>query len=125
MAQRSYRVSTLYRTGVLAWWLHRLTGLLIVAYLYFHLIVLSSVVWPGGPRAFNRMVHDLTTPPFILADLALFAVILYHALNGIRIILMDLGWFIGAQRRLFWTVLAVGGAALLGSMVALLPYASL
>ncbi len=123
MGQRSYRIRTIYRTGTVAWLLHRVSGLLILAYLYFHLVVLSSVVWPGGPRAFNRVVASLTTPPFIVADLALFAVILYHALNGVRLLILDMGWGLERQRPLFWSALIMGALALLGAAVVMAPLA--
>lgn len=125
MGQRSYRMVGIYRTGTVAWLLHRISGILLIGYLYFHLMVLSSVIWPGGPRAFDRMVGDVTSPPFILADLALFAVIFYHALNGVRLLFLDLGWFIGRQRMLFWSLMVVGGAALAISIVWLIPFARL
>lgn len=125
MGQRSYRMATIYRTGTVAWLLHRVAGVLLVAYLYFHLVILSSVVWPGGPRAFNHMVGLVTTPPFIVADLALFAVVFYHALNGIRLLVLDLGWLVNYQRQLFWSSLVVGGALMVLSIAWLAPYAKL
>lgn len=121
MGVRSYRIKTIYRTGAAAWLLHRLAGLLILAYLYFHLIVLSSVVWPGGPVAFDRVVRELTTPPFIVADLALFTIIFFHALNGVRLLLFDVGWFIGRQRPTFWVVMGIGAIALAASIATLAP----
>ncbi len=114
-----------YRTGTWAWMLHRVTGLLVLGYLYFHLIVLSSDVWMSGPADFNRVVGELTSPPFILADLALFVVVLYHALNGIRIMLFDLGYGIHRQREWFWGLMAVGALLMVAASAALLPLAHL
>lgn len=114
-----------YRTGTWAWMLHRVTGLLVLAYLYFHLIVLSSDVWMNGQADFNRVVGELTSPPFIVADLALFAVVLYHALNGIRIMLFDLGYGIRRQREWFWGLMALGALLMVAASVALLPLAHL
>jgi succinate dehydrogenase / fumarate reductase cytochrome b subunit len=125
MAHRSYRIASTYRTGSMAWLLHRLTGLLLVGYLYFHLIVLSSAVWPQGPIAFNRVVGLVTTPPFIVADLALFALIFYHALNGLRLMVLDLGWMMAHQQVLFWSSLILAALALALSAVWLIPYARL
>lgn len=123
--RRSYRARRSYRVGSTAWILHRVTGLLILAYLYFHLIVLSSIIWPGGAKSFNPLVAELTSPLFIYADLVLFAIILYHALNGIRLLFFDLGVLLAYQRQLFWVMMAVGVAALAGSAIALLPLAGL
>ncbi len=114
-----------YRTGTWAWVLHRVSGLLILAYLYFHLIVLSSDVWFKGSADFNRVVGELTAPPFLVADLLLFVVVLYHALNGIRIMLLDLGYGIRHQRQVFWGLMGVGALVMAAASVALLPRAHL
>lgn len=125
MGIRSYRQAGTYRTGTWAWILHRLSGLFLLGYLYFHLVVLSSAVWPEGPVAFDRAVGLVTSPPFIVADLALFAVVFYHAFNGVRVLLIDAGWLISRQRTLFWWAVAVGLAALAGSAAYLLPASGL
>ncbi|CAB1128965.1 Succinate dehydrogenase, cytochrome b556 subunit [Candidatus Hydrogenisulfobacillus filiaventi] len=121
--RRAARARAAYRTGTWAWWLHRVSGLLILAYLYFHLIVLSSAIWRGGEAAFNRVVAVLTSPPFLAADLVLFALILYHALNGIRIMLLDLGMWVDRQETVFWVLMALGAALLVAAAAALLPTA--
>ena len=112
-----------YRTGSWAWLLHRITGLLILVYLYFHLIALSSAAWVGGMAAFNRTVASLTTPTFIVPDLALFALIFYPALNGIRIICLDLGWWVGQQRMVFWIMMAMAAIFWVSAAIAMLPLA--
>ncbi|MCL6563201.1 MAG: succinate dehydrogenase, cytochrome b556 subunit [Firmicutes bacterium] len=73
---------------------HRITGLLILGYLYLHLALLSSVLLPQGPRDFNAVAQVVERPPFLAGDLLLFALLLYHAVNGLRLVLVDLGWFI-------------------------------
>ncbi len=117
------QVLATYRTGTWAWMLHRISGLLILVYLYFQLIVLSSDVWLHGNADFSRVVRELTAPPFVLADLVLFVLILYHALNGIRIMLFDLGYGTGHQRQLFWGLMGVGAVVLAAVSAALLPLA--
>jgi succinate dehydrogenase / fumarate reductase cytochrome b subunit len=114
-----------YRTGTWAFLLHRVTGLVILAYLYFHLIVLSADIWPGGRAAFNRVVGAVTSPAFILADLVLILLVLYHALNGIRIMVFDLGYLIDRERALFWALMALGALLMAGASMALLPLARL
>ena len=121
--RRAQDAAATYRTGSWAWLLHRITGLLILVYLYFHLIVLSSAIWAGGMLAFNRTVAALTTPPFIFADLALFALIFYHGLNGIRLIFFDLGWWVGRQQAVFWSMMTIAALLWIGAAVAMLPLA--
>ena len=52
-------------------------------------------------------MKSFDNPAFIVADLALVVAVLYHALNGVRIILMDLG--IGTKRHkiMFWCAMGV------------------
>jgi len=70
-----------------AWVLHRLTGLALVAFLLVHLYTLSSV--QGGEAAFDRAMKALQQPlPKIGESLLLWAV-LFHGLNGLRLILIN------------------------------------
>jgi succinate dehydrogenase / fumarate reductase cytochrome b subunit len=102
---------------------HRWTGLLVLAYLYLHLAVLSTVLLPGGRAAFDRTLAVLQSPPFVVADLALFGVIFFHALNGIRVVLAEFGLLIRRNALALWATLAVGALILLLASVALAPEA--
>lgn len=73
--------------------------------------------------SFNRTVASLTTPFFIVPALALFSLIFYHALNGIRIICLDLGWWVGQQRMVFWIMMAMAAIFWVSAAIAMLPLA--
>jgi len=92
--------------GMWAYWLHRLTGLGLVAYLLLHVIVISSAL--GGAQNFDPLLATLQSPLFVALDLGLLALVLIHGLNGIRILLFDLGIGIGSQKQLFIGLMAVG-----------------
>jgi succinate dehydrogenase / fumarate reductase cytochrome b subunit len=96
------------RAGMYAWLFHRITGLALVFYILLHIFVIASVNFGGG--SFDAVMGLLTTKPFVLIDLVLVAVVLYHGLNGIRIIFFDLGYGIKNQRGIFWTMMAIGTA---------------
>ncbi|MCX7838877.1 MAG: succinate dehydrogenase, cytochrome b556 subunit [Anaerolineae bacterium] len=85
--------------GMWAFWLHRLTGLAIAGYLLIHILVISTVV--GGAENFNAAMKFFKAPLFILLEMGLIAVILIHGLNGIRIILFDLGYGVKNQKQIF------------------------
>jgi succinate dehydrogenase / fumarate reductase cytochrome b subunit len=89
--------------GMGAFVLHRITGLSLIFYLLTHILVISTSL--RGPKAFNNLLTVLTSPPFIVADLALLAAILFHGLNGVRILLFDLGVGIRQQKLIFWLLL--------------------
>jgi succinate dehydrogenase / fumarate reductase cytochrome b subunit len=48
----------------------------------------------------------------VFLDLMLVAAVLYHALNGVRIILMDLGVGIRQHKAVFWVCMLVAAIAL-------------
>jgi len=100
---------TKIRTGLWAWLLHRITGLAIVLYLFMHIVVISTALWGRG--SFDRTMETLRHPVFAAGELLLVAAVIYHGLNGLRIILLDLGVGIRYQKTLFWGafVLAVAG----------------
>ncbi len=85
--------------GVWAFWLHRLTGLLIAFYLLLHILVISTAV--VGTGNFDAAMKFLKAPIFVLLEMGLVGCILIHGLNGIRIVLFDLGYGIKKQKELF------------------------
>lgn len=94
-----------FKTGMLAWALFRLTGLALVFYLAMHILVISNLHDAGK---FDSTMAFLGSWQFRFLEIGLFAVVLYHALNGIRILIID--FFHGSlfQSKLFWILMAVG-----------------
>ena len=95
--------SVTYRggAGMVAWMLHRLTGLGVVVFLLWHVIDTSFLGW--GPRAYDAAIDLYRTIGFRIGEILLFGALLYHALNGLRIIGMDF-WprTSRLQKRLFY-----------------------
>lgn len=92
------------RTGMFAWIMHRLTGVGLVAYLIIHVWGLKSL---SDPAAFNALIAKYHAPIYKIGEFALLVAVVYHAINGLRIVLIDfLGWS-PQQKRLFWTLGAV------------------
>ena len=85
--------------GMWAFWLHRLSGLAIAFYLLMHILVISTVV--GGTGNFNEAMKFLKAPLFVLLEMGLVAIILVHGLNGLRIVLLDLGYGVKKQKQIF------------------------
>lgn len=111
-----------YQSGVGMWAfvLHRLTGLALIFYLLMHIMVISTSL--HGAKAFNNLLAVLTSPPFIVADLGLLAAILFHGLNGFRILLFDLGIGIRIQKFLLWLIVAVAAVIWGATLYFTLPY---
>ncbi|MEI6699276.1 MAG: succinate dehydrogenase, cytochrome b556 subunit, partial [Mycobacteriaceae bacterium] len=80
---------TFYRgdPGMWSWVLHRITGATIFFFLFVH--VLDTALVRVSPEAYNAVVETYKTPIIGLMEIGLVASVLYHALNGVRVILVD------------------------------------
>jgi succinate dehydrogenase / fumarate reductase cytochrome b subunit len=89
-----------------SWVLHRITGATIFFFLFVH--VLDTALVRVSPQAYNEVVETYKTPIIGLMEIGLVASVLYHALNGVRVILVDF-WGQGPryQRQMLWGVAAV------------------
>lgn len=97
-------------SGQLAQSLQRITGLLLLFYLFVHVRTVHAL--SQGPAAFDRAVGEFNNPFFKLLEIALLGAVVLHALNGIRVILLDYGVRQERQRRLFW-ILSIGLGAII------------
>ena len=108
---------TLYRgdPGMWSWVLHRITGATIFFFLFVH--VLDTALVRVSPEAYNEVVGTYKTPLVGLMEVGLVAAVLYHALNGIRVILIDF-WQHGPryQRVMLWGVAAVWLAVMIPAL---------
>ena len=87
---------TSYRggTGQWSWVFHRLTGVGVLVFLCLH--ILDTFLIMLGPAHYNAIIALYRVPIFRLGEVALVAAVLFHALNGVRIILLDC--FVGLMR---------------------------
>ncbi len=90
-----------------AWLLFRISGLILVFYLGAHIIVISTGAWGVDGGTFDRVMDFLEHPVALILDLALVVAVLYHALNGVRIILMDFNVGVHQHKIIFWIAMAV------------------
>lgn len=89
-----------------SWVLHRITGVTIFFFLFVH--VLDTAVIRVDPNKYSEVIETYKTPLIGLMEIALVACVLYHAFNGVRIILVDF-WSKGAkyQRQMLWVILSL------------------
>lgn len=99
---------TLYRghEGMWSWVAHRITGVLIFFFLLVH--ILDTALVNVSPEAYNDVIGTYKTPIMGLGEAGLVAAIVFHAFNGIRIILVDY-WGKGPkyQRVILWSVIGL------------------
>ncbi|MBZ0155926.1 MAG: succinate dehydrogenase, cytochrome b556 subunit [Alphaproteobacteria bacterium] len=93
------------RTGSLAWLIHRVTGVALTLYVFLHLYVLSHL---RDPEEYEKLMAMMKNPLVKLSEVGLLALVTAHALNGVRVTLLELGLSTRLQKPLFWTAVAVG-----------------
>jgi len=106
---------TLYRgsIGMWSWVLHRITGVAIYFFLLVH--ILDTALVRLSPEAYNAVIGTYKTPIMNLGEIALVMAIVFHAFNGLRIILIDF-WSKGPkyQRAMFGIVMVLWAVAIAG-----------
>lgn len=103
------------QSGMWSWLLHRISGLGLLLFLLIHIADVSMISF--GPQTYNQSVYLFDYWIVRLLSVFLVAAVLFHSLNGIRIIVIDF-WRKGAryQRALFAIALAL-------TIVILIPFA--
>lgn len=92
--------------GSWAWVLHRITGLVLTGYIMLHIVALMSL--QKGKAAFDSEMVLFRSPLFLFLEWFLFAFLLFHALNGVRIALVDLAEGARYHKKLYYAVAIVG-----------------
>ena len=90
-----------YRGGLgqWSWAAHRITGVLVVSFLFAHIVDTFAVGF--GPELYNDTVSLYKAWWFMPFEVALVAATLYHALNGLRIIAFDFWPHLALKQRQF------------------------
>nr|WP_276319532.1 succinate dehydrogenase, cytochrome b556 subunit [Cellulomonas endophytica] len=101
-------LGTLYRgqEGMWSWVAHRVTGVSIFFFLLVH--VLDTALVRVSPEAYNDVIGAYKNPVMGLAEAGLVGAIVFHAFNGVRIMLVDF-WWSGTRRHrlMFWVVVGL------------------
>lgn len=93
-------------SGMWSWILHRITGVGVLVFLLIHIIDTALIGW--GPEVYNKVIALYRHPLFRMGEVILAGMVLYHALNGIRITILDF-WEEGIRfhRQLFYVEVAL------------------
>jgi succinate dehydrogenase / fumarate reductase, cytochrome b subunit len=96
---------TLYRggEGMWTWVLQRITGVSVFFFLFVH--VLDTALVRVSPEAYDLIIATYKTPIVNVLEVGLVGAVLYHALNGLRVVAVDF-WAKGPryQRQMTWVV---------------------
>ncbi|MEU6268094.1 succinate dehydrogenase, cytochrome b556 subunit [Saccharopolyspora shandongensis] len=114
----------LYRgdLGMWSWVAHRITGVLTFFFLFVH--VLDTALVRVSPNAYDTVIETYKHPVMILFELGLLAAVLFHAFNGIRVMLVDF-WAKGTkyQKPMLWTVVALWLVLIIPAAISLISRA--
>lgn len=96
-------------SGMWSWLLHRVTGLGVLLFLLVHIVDITLIGF--GPTVYDDGIKIFSLGIVRLVSLALIASVLYHSLNGLRILVVDF-WPAGAkyQQQMFYGALAIAVA---------------
>lgn len=101
-------VGTLYRgrEGMWSWVAHRITGVAVFFFLFVH--VLDTALVRVDAALYDAVIETYKTPIVNLLEVGLVGAVLYHALNGVRIILVDF-WSKGPryQKQMLWGIVGL------------------
>ncbi len=92
--------------GMWSWVAQRITGVAVFFFLLVH--VLDTALVRVSPDSYDRVIATYKTPIVNLLEVGLVAAVLFHALNGLRIVLIDF-WSKGPryQRQMLWGIIVV------------------
>lgn len=83
-----------------AYTLHRVTGLGLLLYFIAHIFVTGARL--GGPEAWEATMHAMENPLAKFGEFLVYLAFAFHALNGLRLGITELGFGMGkAQRPVF------------------------
>ena len=103
LAARKYRWRY---SGMVAFVIQRVTGVALLFYLFLHVHTIHLL---REPDKFDVALQQFRSPFFKLLEIGLLGTVILHALNGVRLTLIDMGIGVNPtrQRQMFW-YLAVG-----------------
>ena len=102
--RRGLRGAVAYRggEGMLAWAFHRISGIAVWSFLILHVIDIFLV--GANAEAYDHLLEFYSSAPGRIMETLLGAALLYHALNGTRIVVMDLWPALTAYHRQLWRI---------------------
>ena len=120
-AGASRRKGTFYRgdPGMWSWVLHRITGVLTFFFLFVH--VLDTALVRVSPETYDSVIETYKTPIVNLMEVGLVGAVLYHALNGVRVMLVDF-WAKGPkyQKHMLWTIVVIWFVVMIPGAISML-----
>lgn len=91
--------------GMWMWMLHRATGLGVLLFLIIHVVETAAIIY--SPDFYDHALVIYKNPVFRFAELLIFFSVLFHAANGLRIVVQDFWPMVMLHQRRLATAAAV------------------
>jgi succinate dehydrogenase / fumarate reductase, cytochrome b subunit len=104
-----------FSAGMWAWIFHKFTGWVLIGYLFTHIAVLSTAT--ANPDTYTATIRGLEGLTIVrIGEVGLLAVAVFHILNGVRLLFVDLGVGLESQDKSFYASLIVTAVIVLASV---------
>jgi succinate dehydrogenase / fumarate reductase cytochrome b subunit len=103
-----------WQTGAMAWLIHRITGAAVGIYLLLHILAQFGMKYDQKGLA---GLSDFLTHKAVVVTLLAF--LIYHALNGVRELIVDFGNGALYHKKLFWVMMVIGVVVYVATLTAL------
>ncbi len=107
-------------TGFISFVLRRVSGVALVLYLGMHMWVIGSAL--SGPEVFDTRLAAVQTPIFKLLEIALLAAVVYHAFDGIRLLIVHYFKVTEYRKSMFYAVFVVSAILVIAGGIPLLMF---
>jgi succinate dehydrogenase / fumarate reductase, cytochrome b subunit len=103
-----------WRTGANAWLIHRISGVVVGAYLLLH--ILDRFGSKYDLKCLAGLGDFLSSKALVVILLAL---LIYHSLNGVRELIIDFGSGALYYKKVFWVMMLIGVVVYVAALTAL------
>ncbi|MCU4926751.1 succinate dehydrogenase, cytochrome b556 subunit [Halobacteria archaeon AArc-dxtr1] len=115
-----------FSAGMWAWIFHKFTGWMLIGYLFTHIAVLSTAIGAAsqgdatiaaGEDVYTTTIQGLEGLFIVrVLEVGLLAVAVFHILNGVRLLMIDLGIGLDSQDASFYASLILTGMITVASV---------
>lgn len=91
--------------GMIFRYLHMVTGVALISYIIINAIIL--ILLTLGEEKFDSVMSLMHSPYILILEMFLLLSVLFHTLNGIRILFFDVGLWINDQKEIAYTVIVL------------------
>ncbi len=90
-------------TGMIFRYLHMITGVTLLSYIVINAMIMLLLTL--GEEKFDSVMSLMHSPYVLILEMLLLLAVLFHTLNGIRILFFDVGLWIEDQKDIAYTVI--------------------